>query len=67
VSPFDGVKHRTVARTSAQVRRFTKDSIEFARRLLVEAGVSVAPGVGITMRSASAFGAAISLSRMRGR
>ncbi len=29
----------------ADVRRFTNDSMDFARRLLVEAGVSVAPGV----------------------
>ncbi|MBR0828620.1 pyridoxal phosphate-dependent aminotransferase [Bradyrhizobium manausense] len=29
----------------ANVRRFTNDSVDFARRLLVEAGVSVAPGI----------------------
>jgi aspartate/methionine/tyrosine aminotransferase len=29
----------------ADVRRFTNDSVDFARRLLVEAGVAVAPGI----------------------
>jgi aspartate/methionine/tyrosine aminotransferase len=38
----------------ANVRRFTNDSVDFARRLLIEAGVSVAPGIDFdTVRGAN--------------